>query len=54
MGGSYVGSMIKMFLGPHGRYLSNLYLQNQLLINSFVIGVVLIKKTIDYRSDKSS
>lgn len=52
MEGSYIGSMVKMFLGPHGRYLSDLYLQNQLLINSFIVGLVIIKKTIDYKSKK--
>lgn len=52
MEGSYVVSMIKMFLGPHGRYLSNFYVQNQLLINSFILGIVIIKKTMDYTVDK--
>jgi len=51
MGESYVANMIKMFLGPHGRYLSEFYLQYQLIINGLILSGLIIKKAKDYLHD---
>lgn len=48
MGEGYVATMIKMFLGPHGRYLSEVYLEHQLIINGLLLGGIIIKKARDY------
>jgi hypothetical protein len=48
MGEGYVATMINMFLGPHGRYLSEFYIQHQLIINGLLLGGIVIKKTRDY------
>ena len=48
MGEGYVSTMINMFLDPHGRYLSEFYMQHQLIINGLLISGIIIKKTRDY------
>ncbi len=39
--------MVEMFvdyaLGPHGRYLSDLYQEHQFVVNSIVVGIALFK-----------
>ncbi|MCR6107483.1 hypothetical protein HXA34_14340 [Salipaludibacillus agaradhaerens] len=36
-----VETMLDFSLGPHGRFLSNLYNEHQLIIHTFVIGIVI-------------
>lgn len=48
-----VESFVDYALGPHGRYLSELYLENQFLINSIVVGFALFKLFSKKRKQES-
>ena len=37
--------------GPHGRYLSELYLENQLFVNTIVVGAAIWKLSINKRKE---
>jgi len=52
MSEGFVASFVKMALGPHGRFLSSLYQEHQLLINGVLIGTILIIKSKEYLLDK--
>jgi hypothetical protein len=38
-----IETFVDYALGPHGRYLSELYLDHQLLVNTIVIGIAMYK-----------
>jgi hypothetical protein len=49
-----VETFVDYALGPHGRFLSELYMENQLLVNTVVVGITIFKLFCTKRKQRVS
>lgn len=49
-----VETFVDYALGPHGRFLSELYMENQLLVNTVVVGITIFKLFFTKRKQRLS
>lgn len=47
-----VETFVDYALGPHGRYISELYLENQTLVNTVVVGMAIFKLFFSKRKQR--